>query len=61
MTASLCYTAHDLAQMLQLDETTIYRKADRHEIPSSRLGRTVRFPKPLINKWLEKEGFLVPA
>ena len=45
-------TTGQLAQYLQLDEQTVYRKAKRGEIPVARIGRTLRFKKDLIDGWL---------
>ena len=45
-------TASQLAEYLQLDEQTIYRKAKRGEIPAVRIGKTLRFKKDLIDGWL---------
>ncbi len=45
-------TVGQLAQYLQLDEQTIYRKAKRGEIPVVRIGKTMRFKKDLIDGWL---------
>ena len=45
-------TASQLADYLQLDEQTIYRKAKRGEIPVVRIGKTLRFKKDLIDGWL---------
>ena len=45
-------TATQLAEYLQLDEQTVYRKAKRGEIPAVRIGKTLRFKKDLIDGWL---------
>ena len=45
-------TAGQLAQYLQLDEQTVYRKARRGEIPAVHIGKTLRFKKDLIDGWL---------
>ncbi len=45
-------TAGQLAEYLQLDEQTIYRKAKRGEIPAVHIGKTLRFKKDLIDSWL---------
>jgi len=45
-------TVGQLAQYLQLDEQTVYRKAKRGEIPVVRIGKTMRFKKDLIDGWL---------
>jgi excisionase family DNA binding protein len=45
-------TAEELAQYLQVDEQTIYRKARVHEIPAVYIGKTVRFKRDVIDGWL---------
>ena len=45
-------TAGQVAQYLQLDEQTVYRKAKKGEIPAARIGKTLRFKKDLIDSWL---------
>lgn len=47
---------NELAKYLCLDRQTVYRKAKNKEIPSVRIGRTVRFKKSDIDKWLAKRG-----
>ena len=50
-------TAGQLAQYLQLDEQTVYRKVKRGEIPAVRIGKTLRFKKDLIDSWLRLSAF----
>ena len=45
-------TTGQLAEYLQLDEQTVYRKVKRGEIPAVRIGKTLRFKKDLIDGWL---------
>jgi len=45
-------TAEELAQYLQVDEQTIYRKTRGHEIPAVYIGKVVRFKKDVIDGWL---------
>ncbi|MBI2981622.1 MAG: helix-turn-helix domain-containing protein [Deltaproteobacteria bacterium] len=47
------YQVADLARFLGLRRETIYRKVKSGEIPSIRIGRSLRFPESLIKKWLE--------
>ena len=42
----------ELAKYLGLVEQTVYRMVSRGEIPAVRLGRTIRFRKSTIDKWL---------
>ena len=50
-------TAGQLAKYLQLDEQTIYRKANRREIPVVHIGKTLRFKKDVIDGWLRLSSF----
>ena len=45
-------TTGQLAEYLQMDEQTVYRKVKRGEIPAARIGKTLRFKKDLIDGWL---------
>ncbi len=40
------YTARELAEMLNVNPQTIYRAGERGEIPSYKIGRSVRFEMP---------------
>jgi excisionase family DNA binding protein len=48
-------TLKQVAIYLQLDVTTIYRLAQSHRIPATKIGRVWRFRKDLIDKWLEDQ------
>lgn len=43
---SRLYTARELAEIMQVHPQTIYRAAERGEIESYRIGRSVRFVNP---------------
>ena len=48
-------TVHDLAEYLNITESTIYKMVNRGEIPVVRLGtnrRTLRFNRECIRQWL---------
>ena len=45
-------TTTQLAEYLQLDEQTVYRKAKRGQIPAVRIGKILRFKKDVIDGWL---------
>lgn len=49
-------TAKQLADYLQLNELTIYKRVRLGEIPVVRVGRALRFKKEVIDKWLETES-----
>lgn len=43
---SKLYTAKELAAILKVNPQTIYRLAERGEIESYKIGKSVRFPMP---------------
>jgi len=49
-------TARQLADYLQLNELTIYKRVRLGEIPVVKIGRALRFKKNVIDKWLEIES-----
>ena len=49
-------TAKQLADYLQLNELTIYKRVRLGEIPVVKVGRALRFKKEVIDKWLEIES-----
>ncbi len=49
-------TAKQIADYLQINEMTLYKKVRLGEIPVIRLGRALRFKKDIIDKWLEVES-----
>jgi len=49
-------TAKQLADYLQLNELTIYKRVQLGEIPVVKVGRSLRFKKDIIDKWLEVES-----
>jgi excisionase family DNA binding protein len=50
------WTVKDLAKYLRCHTSTLYRLVNRGEIPHFRLGSDIRFRRPLIEKWLDKQG-----
>ena len=46
-------TVEQLAEYLQLNPQTVYRKAQTGEIPSIRIGKILRFKKDIIDAWLK--------
>ena len=40
------YTAKELAEILNLNPQTIYRLAEKGEIESYKIGKSIRFPMP---------------
>jgi excisionase family DNA binding protein len=45
-------TLEQVAQLLRLHSSTIYRMAKRGEIPGVKVGRVWRFSKDALDKWL---------
>lgn len=51
--ADQLYTADDLAARLQCSVRHVWRLHDSGALPAAlRVGRLVRWPKPLIDRWL---------
>ncbi len=49
-------TAKQIADYLQINKMTLYKKIRLGEIPVIRMGRALRFKKDIIDKWLEVES-----
>jgi excisionase family DNA binding protein len=47
------YTVRQLAELLQLNEMTIYRMVGRGELPCYLIGRTKRFRRSDVDEFLE--------
>jgi excisionase family DNA binding protein len=45
-------TVHEVAEYLRISEAKVYRLVKQHRIPVVRIGRTWRFRKDLLDKWL---------
>lgn len=45
-------TVYDVAQYLRVSVSTIYRLADRREIPGFKLARDWRFSRKSIESWM---------
>lgn len=45
-------TVKELAEMLQLNPQTVYRKTRKGIIPATIIGPSIRFDKDVINEWL---------
>jgi len=46
----------EVAQYLRVCETTVYKLAQAGEIPAAKVGRSWRFSRELIEKWLRYES-----
>lgn len=49
-------TAKQIADYLQINKMTLYKRVRLGEIPVVRMGRALRFKKDIIDKWLEVES-----
>lgn len=49
-------TVQQVAEYLQFSEKTIYRMAQKGRIPAKRVGRSYRFYRPEIIRWLTTGG-----
>lgn len=50
------FTVADLAKYLKLPVSTVYRLAERREIPGHKVGRQWRFQRALIDEWLRRRS-----
>lgn len=53
-------TIKELARYLDLTEGTIYKKVSNHEIPYTKLGNLLRFPKWTIDQWVSENTVTPP-
>lgn len=47
-------TVHDVALYLKVDEKTVYRLAQRGELPGFKVAGTWRFKRADIDAWIEQ-------
>lgn len=50
------FTVGDVAAYLKLPISTVYRLAERREIPGHKVGRQWRFQRPVIDEWLRRRS-----
>ena len=50
-------TVVDVAKMLSLNPLTIYRLAQKGDIPAVKIGRCWRFTREAIDEWLEQKSW----
>ena len=53
-------TIKELAQYLDLTEGTLYKKVSNNEIPYTKLGNLLRFPKWAIDQWVSENTVKPP-
>ncbi len=49
-------TAHDVAEILRVEDSWVYRRAREGDLPCRRIGRYVRFTRGDIDQWLEHQS-----
>ncbi len=50
--------AAELAEYLGIAESTVYKKVEYREIPFTKVGSLLRFPKWLIDQWLTETAVM---
>lgn len=50
------FTVAEVATYLKLPVSTVYRLAERREIPGHKVGRQWRFQRPVIDDWLRRRS-----
>lgn len=55
------FTVADVATYLKLPVSTVYRLAERREIPGHKVGRQWRFQRAVIDEWLRRRSEVRPA
>lgn len=50
------FTVAEVATYLKLPVSTVYRLAERREIPAHKVGRQWRFQRPVIDDWLRRRS-----
>lgn len=53
---SAILTVKDVAEYLRMSEAKVYRLAREGQLPVTRIGKTWRFRKDLLDAWLEKSS-----
>jgi excisionase family DNA binding protein len=55
------YTTREMQELLHVDRTTIYRMADSGRLPGMKVGSQWRFPRRLVQQWLDRQAPAAPA
>jgi excisionase family DNA binding protein len=53
-TDSTILTVRDVAEYLRMSEAKVYRLANERNLPAIRIGKSWRFRKDLLDKWLSQ-------
>lgn len=54
--AKLAYTLAEMAELLQVSESTVRRDARAGLIPHVKVGQLYRFPVVVIDRWLQEQA-----
>lgn len=49
-------TLEELAAYLKFGRSTLYRMAQKGELPASKIGRTWRFERSAIDEWMRQQS-----
>lgn len=55
-TSPTIMNVEEVADYLRVASATVYRLAQRGEIPAAKVGRVWRFQRTAIDRWLEEKG-----
>lgn len=61
MDGSSAMTVHEVAVYLNVDEKTVYRLANRGELPGFKVAGTWRFKRGDIDHWIEQRKASPPT
>ena len=56
MSRTLLLTTKEVARELQISEKTVSRMVQKGQIPSLRIGRTIRIPTAQLNDWIQEQS-----
>ncbi len=48
--------AHEIAEYLGIATSTVYKKVEYREIPYTKVGSLLRFPKWIIDQWMSEKA-----
>ncbi len=54
-------TAKDIQNLLQVDRSTVYRMAEKQQLPAIKVGKQWRFPSDQVARWLNHQAPAVPV
>ena len=52
------FTVDELCSYLNLKKSKIYRRTHRKQIPFTKIGNQLRFPKYLIDAWVMQQTYI---